>query len=82
VWHEKRNIVLKCQTVLKLCKTQMLGGGDINKAWKTVTENITISAKERLGYYELMKHKPWFEKQTSKLLNQRKQTKSQWLQDT
>jgi hypothetical protein len=34
---------------------------DINRAWETVGENIKISAKESLGYYELKKHKPWFE---------------------
>jgi hypothetical protein len=31
---------------------------DINRAWETVRENIKISAKESLGYYELKKHKP------------------------
>jgi hypothetical protein len=30
---------------------------DISRAWKTVRENIKISAKESLGYYELKKHK-------------------------
>jgi hypothetical protein len=29
---------------------------DINSAWETVGENIRISAKESLGYYELKKH--------------------------
>jgi hypothetical protein len=28
-----------------------------------------------------MKHKPWFDEGCSKLLDQRKQTKLQWLQD-
>jgi hypothetical protein len=31
---------------------------DINKAWETVRENIKISAKESVGYFELKKHKP------------------------
>jgi hypothetical protein len=35
--------------------------GDINRVWKTIGENIEISAKESLGYYKLEKHKPWFE---------------------
>jgi hypothetical protein len=39
------------------------------------------SAKESLGYYELKKHKPWFNEGHSKLLDQRKQAKLQWLQD-
>jgi hypothetical protein len=44
-------------------------------------ENINISAKESLGYFELKKHKPWFDEGCSKLLDQRKQAKLQWLQD-
>jgi hypothetical protein len=32
---------------------------DINRVWETIRENIKISAKESLGYYELKKHKPW-----------------------
>jgi hypothetical protein len=31
----------------------------INGAWKTIRENIKISAKEDLGYFELKKHKRW-----------------------
>ncbi|PNF18193.1 hypothetical protein B7P43_G18102 [Cryptotermes secundus] len=34
---------------------------DVNKAWETITENINISDKESLGYYELKKHKPRFD---------------------
>jgi hypothetical protein len=30
-------------------------------------------AQEILGYYELKKHKPWFDEGCSTLLNQRKQ---------
>jgi hypothetical protein len=30
---------------------------DGNKAWETIRENIEISAKECLGYYELKKRK-------------------------
>jgi hypothetical protein len=29
---------------------------DVNSAWETIKENISISAKENLDYYEL-KHK-------------------------
>jgi hypothetical protein len=54
---------------------------DINKAWETIRENITISAIEILGYNKLMKHKPMFDERCSELLNQRKQAKLQWLQD-
>jgi hypothetical protein len=31
---------------------------DINRIWETIRENIKISAKESLGYYELEKHEP------------------------
>jgi hypothetical protein len=34
---------------------------DINRAWETIRENVNISAKENLGYYELKKHKLWFD---------------------
>jgi hypothetical protein len=29
--------------------------------WESIRENINIPAKESLGYYELKKHKPWFD---------------------
>jgi hypothetical protein len=35
-----------------------------------------------LGYYKLRNYKPWFDKRCSKLLDQRKQAKLQWLQDS
>ncbi|PNF27158.1 hypothetical protein B7P43_G08536, partial [Cryptotermes secundus] len=54
---------------------------DVNKAWETIRENIEMSAKESLGYYESKKHKPWFDEGCSKLLDQRKQSKLQCLQD-
>jgi 50S ribosomal subunit-associated GTPase HflX len=54
---------------------------EIISAWETIRENINISAKKSLGYDELKKHKPWFDKGCSKLLYQRKQVKLQWLQD-
>jgi hypothetical protein len=31
---------------------------DISGVWETIRENIQISAKESLGYYESKKHKP------------------------
>jgi hypothetical protein len=46
-----------------------------------IRENIRISAKESLSYYEFWKHKPWFDKGCSKLLDERKQPKLQWFQD-
>jgi hypothetical protein len=53
---------------------------EINSAWEMIGENIKISAKESLGYFELKKHKPWFYEECSELLDQRKQALLQWLQ--
>jgi hypothetical protein len=53
----------------------------IGSAWEVIRENIKISAKEGLGYFELKKHKPWFDEVCSELVYQRKQAKLQWLQD-
>jgi hypothetical protein len=54
---------------------------EINSAWEPIRENTETSAKESLGYFELKKHKPWFDERCSKLLDQRIQAKLQWLQD-
>jgi hypothetical protein len=54
---------------------------EINSAWETIRENIKISAKESLGYFDLKKHMPWFDEGCSTLLDQRKQAKLQCLQD-
>jgi hypothetical protein len=40
---------------------------DVNKTWEAIRENIKISTKESLCYYELKKHKPWFDKGCSEL---------------
>jgi hypothetical protein len=40
---------------------------DINRAWEIIRENIKIPAKASVGFYELKKHKPWFDKGCSKL---------------
>jgi hypothetical protein len=54
--------------------------GDINRAWDNVRENIKILAQDSLGYCERKHHKLWFDKECSKLVDQRKQAKLQWLQ--
>ena len=54
---------------------------DINRAWKNIKENIKISAKDSLGLYEWKQHKPWFDEECLRFLDQRKQAKMQWLQD-
>jgi hypothetical protein len=43
----------------------------INSAWKTIKGNIEVSGKDNVGYFELKKHKPWFNEVCSKLLNHR-----------
>jgi hypothetical protein len=43
---------------------------DIKRAWETIRQNINISAKESLGYYELKKNKPWFDEGCSKEISQ------------
>jgi hypothetical protein len=34
---------------------------DINRAWETIREDVKISAKESLGYYDLKMREPWFD---------------------
>jgi hypothetical protein len=54
---------------------------EINSAWETIQENIKISAKQSLGYFERKKQKPWYNNECSRLLDRSKQAKLQWLQD-
>jgi hypothetical protein len=73
----KSNFMLSSQIALE----DLDAGVEINSPWETIRENINISANESLGYFELKKHKPCFDKGCSKLSDQRKQAKLQWLQD-
>ena len=52
---------------------------DINRVWENIKQIIKTSAKESLGLYELKQHKPWFNEECSRFLDQRKQAKMQWL---
>jgi hypothetical protein len=54
---------------------------DINNAWESIRENIKTSVKDNLGYHRLKHNKPWFDEERSKLIDQRKQAKLQWLQN-
>jgi hypothetical protein len=54
---------------------------DMDNAWESIRENIKTSAKENLGYQKLKHNKPWFDDECSKLTNERKQAKLQWLQN-
>jgi 50S ribosomal subunit-associated GTPase HflX len=42
---------------------------EINSTCKTIRENVKISAKESLSYFELKRHKPLFDRGCSKLLD-------------
>jgi hypothetical protein len=68
----KSNFTLGFQTGLELLED--LGAEvEINSAWETIKEKIKISAKEGLGYFEMKKHKPWFNERCTELVDQRKQ---------
>jgi hypothetical protein len=54
---------------------------DINTAWESIKDNIKTSAKNSLGLHEMKQHKPWFDEECLGILDQRKQTKLQWIQD-
>jgi hypothetical protein len=54
---------------------------DINSAWENIRGNIKTSAKENLGYHRLKQNKSWFDGECSKLIDQQKQVKLQWLQN-
>jgi hypothetical protein len=55
--------------------------GDINRAWDNIRGNIKISAQESLGYCESKHRKLGSDDECSKLADQRKLAKLQWLQD-
>jgi hypothetical protein len=44
-------------------------------------ENIKTSAKDNVGYHKLKHNKPWSDDECSKIIDQRKQAKLQWLQN-
>jgi hypothetical protein len=45
-------------------------------------KNIKTSARDNLGYHKLKHNKPWFDDECSKLIDQQKQAKLQWLQNS
>ena len=56
-------------------------GKDINRSWRNVRENVKTSAKEILCLHKLKQHKPCCDECLG-FLNQRKQAKMQWVQDS
>jgi hypothetical protein len=73
-------IMLRSQRGLQLWKIWTLRWKLIvlEKLLKRIKKTL---AKDSKGYYELRKHKPWYDKGCSKLLDERTQAKLQWLQD-
>jgi hypothetical protein len=56
-------------------------GCDINNASESIRENIKTSTKENVVYQKLKHNKPWFDDECSKLIDQWKEAKLQWLQN-
>jgi hypothetical protein len=54
---------------------------DINRVWESIKVNIKISAKDSIGLHEIKQNKQWFDKECLGVLDQRKQSKMQWIQD-
>jgi hypothetical protein len=54
---------------------------DINRAWKSIKEDIKTSAKESLDLHGIKQHKPWFDEECLGTLYQGEQVKMQWIQD-
>jgi hypothetical protein len=42
---------------------------DINRAWKSIRENMKVLVTGSLGYYEFKRHKAWFKEECSKFLD-------------
>ena len=51
---------------------------DINRAWDNIKENIKTSPEESLGLCELKHHKPRFDEECLRFLDQRKRAKMKW----
>jgi len=74
----------KCQIEItnRFAALENLNGDENNhRAWENIKENIKTSAKDSLGLHEWKQHKPWFDIECVDFLDQRKQTKMQWIQD-
>jgi len=50
---------------------------DINTAWKNIKENIKTSATKSLDLNQMKQHKPWFDEECLRFLDQIKQDKMQ-----
>jgi hypothetical protein len=50
---------------------------DVNRTWENIKEWIKTPVKESLGLHELKQHKPWFDEECLRFLDQREQAKMQ-----
>jgi hypothetical protein len=55
--------------------------GDIKRTRDNIREKINISVQESLAKCESTHRKPWFDEECSKLADQKKQAKLEWLQN-
>jgi len=56
-------------------------GEEINRAWKNIKKNNKSLGKGSLGLYVSKQHKPWFDEEYVRCLNQGMQTNTQRLQN-
>jgi hypothetical protein len=68
----RKSITLRSQIHYVAALEDLDAEAEINSVWGTIGDNVKNSVKESLSYYELKKHKPWFVKGSSQLLDQRK----------
>jgi len=54
---------------------------DVNRGWESIKENMKTSAEERLVLHELKHLKQRCDEECSRILDQRKKAKMQWVQD-
>jgi len=80
----KRN-ELEFRKQYQICRSAALenlnDSEDMNRAWENIKEYMKTSANKSLGQYKMKQHKPWFDEESSPNLDQRIQSKMQWLQD-
>jgi hypothetical protein len=55
---------------------------DRHRAWESIKENMKTFTKDSLGLHKTKQHKPRFDVECLGILDQRKQVKMQWIQDS
>jgi hypothetical protein len=55
---------------------------DISNAWESIRERNNTSGKDNLGYRKVKHYKPWLDDECLKLIDQRKEAKLFWLQNS